>query len=190
MLRVALQPDIVRIAGHAAALDIALRSISDSEGQVRFANPAAEELFGRSLQELTGVPLGLPVITGEKTEIDVIRPLIETPVTEMQVVKTEWEGDAAFLMALRDVSDRKKLEEQLLKAQRIETVGLLIGGVAQDFNNLLTTITGYAMFVEEALPPESLSSQDITRVLKAAARQAYRAALGFLERGARHVANP
>ena len=146
--------------------------VTDKMGVVRFANSAAENLFGRSSEQLIGAPLGLPITAGGSSEIEVLRRSIETPVTEMQVVETEWEGEAAFLTTLRDISDRKQLEEQLLQSQKMETVGMLIGGVAHDFNNLLTTVTGYATFVKEVLPPESPSSRDIAQVLSAAERGA------------------
>jgi len=51
----------------------------------------------------------------------------------------------------RDVTERRKLEEQLMRAQRMEAIGTLSGGVAHDFNNILTVILGHAEVLMQAL---------------------------------------
>lgn len=54
----------------------------------------------------------------------------------------------------RDISDRKKLEEKYLHAQKMEAVGQLAGGIAHDFNNILTAIIGFQHLLFEALPDD------------------------------------
>ncbi|MDC4228036.1 MAG: response regulator [Candidatus Manganitrophus sp.] len=67
-----------------------------------------------------------------------------------------WHGDDEFHVAfVRDISERKQIEEQLRHAQKLEAVGQLTGGVAHEFNNLLTAITGSLALILELLPAGS-----------------------------------
>lgn len=86
--------------------------ILDEEDTIRYANPAARELFGRPPGELTGSVFGHPVTAGESTEIDLVRPDGARSVAELRVAATEWEGEEARLVSLRDITDRKRAEER------------------------------------------------------------------------------
>jgi len=86
--------------------------VVDSAGVVRFANPAASKLFRRAPQDLLGTPLGMPVVAGETTEIDILGQGDEIGVAEMRVVETEWGGVRAQLAVLRDITERKRAEQQ------------------------------------------------------------------------------
>jgi PAS domain S-box-containing protein len=59
-----------------------------------------------------------------------------------------------FIAIMNDVTEKKRLEEQFVQAQKMEVVGQLAGGVAHDFNNLLAVIMGYALMLLEELGPE------------------------------------
>ncbi|HMK59890.1 MAG TPA: PAS domain S-box protein [Dissulfurispiraceae bacterium] len=72
----------------------------------------------------------------------------------------------------RNLTDRKKLEEQLLQAQKMEAVGQLAGGIAHDFNNILSAIMGYASILQMKLGTESPLSKNVNEILKAAQRAA------------------
>ncbi|MDB4900540.1 MAG: sensor protein, partial [Gemmatimonadetes bacterium] len=87
--------------------------IVDRHGVIRFANPAAARLFTRSPEALIGTPLGTPLTAGETTEMEIVRRGGgEIVYAELRVVETEWEGEPAELVSLRDVTDRKYAEER------------------------------------------------------------------------------
>ncbi len=71
-----------------------------------------------------------------------------------------------------DITERKRLEQQLLQSQKVESIGRLAGGVAHDFNNLLTSIIGFSELAKlNATQPERLN-RNLDRVLEAAQRGA------------------
>ncbi len=77
----------------------------------------------------------------------------------------------ALVLNSRDVTDERSLEEQLRQSQRLESIGRLAGGVAHDFNNMLTAILGSATFLEED-PNLSATSRDDVREIVQASRRA------------------
>jgi PAS domain S-box len=72
----------------------------------------------------------------------------------------------------RDITERKNLEKQLLHAQKMDAVGTLAGGVAHDFNNILTAIIGYGGLLQMSVPRGDAAHAHIDEVLKAADRAA------------------
>ncbi|HEV7992141.1 MAG TPA: PAS domain S-box protein [Gemmatimonadaceae bacterium] len=78
------------------------------------------------------------------------------------------DGKDARLAALRDVTERRQLEEQFRQAQKMEAVGRLAGGVAHDFNNQLAVIIAYAAFVHEGLLEGDPQRADVEEIQKAA----------------------
>jgi signal transduction histidine kinase/ActR/RegA family two-component response regulator len=91
------------------------------DGFIRFANPAACALLERPCEALLGQPFGIPVLPGGTTEIEI--PLSGRGVrfAELRVVETEWEGQPACLVALRDISEHRRLQEALQeKAAQLE----------------------------------------------------------------------
>ncbi len=77
-----------------------------------------------------------------------------------------------YLAYIRDVSERKVLEEQLRQAQKMEAVGQLAGGVAHDFNNLLTAIIGNAELLLRTIDLEDRRRLDVLEINRAAHRAA------------------
>ncbi|HUV50558.1 MAG TPA: response regulator [Anaerolineae bacterium] len=92
--------------------------IVNREGVIKFVNPTAEFLFGKKADELIGTIFGLPLVANEKMELNIIMEDGKTGVADMRVVKTNWRGEPACLATLFDVTNIKKAEETLIKANK------------------------------------------------------------------------
>jgi two-component system, cell cycle sensor histidine kinase and response regulator CckA len=79
---------------------------------------------------------------------------------------------AGAVVGLRDITERKNLEEQLFQSQKMQAVGLLAGGVAHDFNNLLTVINGYAEIALGAARRRGEPASNLDQILAAGRRAA------------------
>jgi len=84
----------------------------------------------------------------------------------------ELEDVPHVLVLTTDVTERRQLEDQLRQAGKMEAVGQLAGGVAHDFNNILTAILGYADLLAEGLPAADQRREDLDEIRKAAQRAA------------------
>jgi PAS domain S-box-containing protein len=72
---------------------------------------------------------------------------------ELNAVLINWKGREATLNFLTDITGRKRMEEELVKAQKLESVGILAGGIAHDFNNILTSISGNISMAKMQMKP-------------------------------------
>ncbi len=85
--------------------------IIDQDGTVRFVNPATERLFDRSAKDFIGKPFAIPLTGGETAEITIEQSNRRQLTVEIRVTDIRWEGRAAYLATLRDVTARKELEK-------------------------------------------------------------------------------
>ncbi len=174
---------IPRIRALERQSSIILQSSSDGilvvghDGLIRFSNPAAEQLFQKTSEQLTGSPFGFPISANQTTEIDIMsEPGRATPV-EMRVVPIEWDEEPAYLASLRDVTEQRKVEDERRRheierqySQKLESLGVLAGGIAHDFNNLLMTIVARSGLALRALPPDAPAREHLDFIEKAGLR--------------------
>jgi signal transduction histidine kinase len=92
--------------------------IVDSRGKIRFANPAARQLFGREISDLLDSDLGFPLVDGDIAMVDVVRPTGEAMTAELRIVDIDWEEQPSRLLSLRDVTDRKRAAERERQLER------------------------------------------------------------------------
>ncbi len=106
-------------------------------------------------------------------ELDIIAKSDEAIPVEISSSVISENGSPVGIQAfIRDIRERKNLEERMFQAQKLESLGVLAGGIAHDFNNLLTAIIGNADLIYDDLPPGSTAQQGIDEIKLASQRAA------------------
>jgi two-component system, cell cycle sensor histidine kinase and response regulator CckA len=161
--------------------------LADPSGRLLEVNAAAEELSGYARVELVGLTLndlttaevgrqaserlGLLLREGRSVLHETV--ILRKDGTEVPVeISAQRLSDGRIQGVVRDVTSRKKLEDQLRVSQRIESVGRLAGGIAHDFNNLITVISGHADLLLATMPPGDPTREDLQEIKSAAGRAA------------------
>jgi PAS domain S-box-containing protein len=87
---------------------------------------------------------------------------------EVASVPFRYQGKNALLVIARDITERRRMQEELLKAQKLESLGLLAGGIAHDFNNILTGIVGNLSIARLQIDPSHKIVKRLEQCEKAA----------------------
>ncbi len=171
--------------------------LTDPDGAITYVNPAFERLYGIRSADAVGKT---PRILKSGVQSDDVYKAMWADLLAKRVVTCEFVNRASdgrlldvevsanpildehgelvgFLAIQRDISERVKakeahgkLEQQLRQAQKMEAVGQLAGGVAHDFNNILSIILSYASLATAGLAPGDPLREDIQEIEKAGRR--------------------
>jgi PAS domain S-box-containing protein len=156
----------------------------DLRGTIEFVNPTTEEIFGYESGELVGKNVrvlmpsphrerhdhylaryraqgGESPIVGAGREVEALHRDGTTFPVHIAVAEMEVEGELKYTGMIRDLTERKELEKQLVQSQRMEAIGTLATGVAHDFNNLIMGVTGCLDLVERKIDPGDPASEHL-----------------------------
>lgn len=143
-------------------------------GKFVFMNPAAARLLGgdrpEELYGLTALDFVHPDYRdmvrkrienawarGENPPVEelLVRPDGSSVPVEMVSVHFQYRGADSVLAIARDISERKRMQDEIVKGQKLESLGVLAGGIAHDFNNILTGILGNISLIRDQVDPSS-----------------------------------
>lgn len=163
----------------------------DLEGNVLGWNRAAEELFGWKAAEVMGKPLPVVPEEGESafraflegagrgevlTAHDTQRRRKDGTLVDVRVWTAPLTGPDGKIRGqialVADVTQQRKLEQQFAQAQKMEAIGRLAGGVAHDFNNVITVVSGYGHMILEGVQNDPVLREAAEEVLRSADRAA------------------
>ena len=166
----------------------------DSQLNIREFNPAAEEMFGytrldilgRNVEELLPhaersqqisalnqyIATGGGPFSGRQIELTGLRADGSDVPLELTVARLGSDNRAVLTGFLRDITERRALEEQLRQSQKLEAIGRLAGGVAHDFNNILMSVMGAADLLLMQLTPDDAARCEVSEIKQSVNRGA------------------
>lgn len=163
--------------------------VTDNAGFIQYVNHTFETLTGYSQQDVVGKPQ--MILKSEHPVPMLYRELWETirgdAAGSVQVNRKKngqtyyvhesispiWDNQGQvthFVFNCRDLTERLRIEAQLVQSQKMDAVGRLAGGVAHDFNNLLTIITSYSELALDTVTPGTAAHKRLLEILSAARR--------------------
>ena len=155
-------------------------ALVDRDGRFLFANDAFARVAGIEPDRLPPYPGDLVIAEDKSAVADTIRRYTRgqsmsgdiavrlkgdpDEAVALSIAGVRGLGDAAVLLGLKDNSEETKLKRQVAQATKMQAIGQLAGGVAHDFNNILTAILGYCDLMLLRHPPGDSDYDDIQQI--------------------------
>jgi PAS domain S-box-containing protein len=179
-----------KIRQQAALLDVTTDAIvvRDLQSQIKFWNKGAEKIYGWQATEAIGRDARSLLYGTVSTEAETAYATVLkqgewqgelhkiTKTAKEAIVASRWtsiadeSGNPKFILSVdTDITDKKLLEAQFLRAQRLESLGTLASGIAHDMNNVLTPILGIAQLLPLKLPNLEPQNQRLLQILRESA---------------------
>ncbi len=165
--------------------------VTDRAGSIVYVNRIFEKVTGYRMEEIVSKNLAVlksdmqpdeeyerlwhTILSGNHWRGELINKKKngESFITSTVAFPIYTEGEIShFVCIQRDITEEKKLYEQLLRAQKMEAIGTLAGGIAHDFNNIMSIILGYSEILKEMVSEDSSLYRPIDVIEKAAQRGA------------------
>ena len=183
----------VRIRDQAQLLDKARDAISafDLEGRVIYWNKSAEETTGYRVEEVEGKRIGDKLYAGRQDTLQEVWEHVLSEgewIGELQqtrkdgrtvVVESRWTlvrdaigNPKSVLVIHTDITERKELETQFLRSQRMESIGTLVGGIAHDLGNLLVPVLLGVQVLEKRFEGDPSTTRTLQMISRSAQRGA------------------
>ncbi len=166
--------EAIAVTDALGVLEYANAAFEGMAGHAQLRGRPAADLFAASAGEARspGLAQALTRTTPWKGELS-IRSSAGSPV-DAEVVTSPVQSRAGaivkYVIVARDVTEEKRLRDQLRHSQKLEAIGTLAGGVAHDFRNLLAAIKANAEFCLDGMPSSDPSREDVHQILEAVAR--------------------
>jgi len=163
--------------------------VHDASGGILYGNRKASELHGYSPEEFLRLNLR-DLLSAEARELmparlrhiqtsgqgcyEVVHVRKDGSAFPLRIhARTaEWEGRPVILNVQTDLTERTQMENQLRQAQKLEAIGLLAGGVAHDYNNILMAQLGYCELMKSSLKDDDPLAKDLAQIKACAERAA------------------
>ncbi len=160
---ISANPALARLYGYESSREM-IEAVTDIRRQV-YVDPDRRNEFRRLLEEHDAV-------TGFEAQVYRKDGSVIWISESARAVRDEQGALLCYEGTVEDITERKRLEQQLLQSQKMEAIGRLAGGVAHDFNNLLTAIMGYSDLLLSGSGSEESRRRNTEQIKKAAERAA------------------